>query len=158
VAEELARAARGAGATFIVNDRADVARLSGAAGVHLGQLDLVPRDARLVVGDAAVVGLSTHDDDQARRAADEPVDYVAIGPVFATSSKARPDPVVGLEGVMTARAIVARSRRPLVAIGGITLATAPGVIAAGADSVAVISDLLAGDPGARARQFLRALA
>jgi thiamine-phosphate pyrophosphorylase len=159
LAEALAAAASSAGATFIVNDRADIARLAGASGVHLGQTDLSPADARLVLDESAVVGLSTHNAGQTRLALTEPVDYVAIGPVFLTSSKERPDPVVGLDGVREARAMVAPSGRPLVAIGGITRERAPSVVEAGADSVAVISDLVAGgDPGARARAFLAALA
>lgn len=158
LADALAVQARAAGATFIVNDRADVARLSGADGVHVGQTDLAPADARAVVGDAAVVGVSTHNDEQARRAVSEAVNYVAIGPVFSTSSKERPDPVVGLDGVRRARAIVSDAAGlPLVAIGGITLERATSVIEAGADSVAVISDLLVGAPAVRVREFLRAL-
>lgn len=158
LADALAVQARAAGATFIVNDRADVARLSGADGVHVGQTDLAPADARAVVGDAAVVGVSTHNDEQARRAVSEAANYVAIGPVFSTSSKERPDPVVGLDGVRRARAIVSDAAGlPLVAIGGITLERATSVIEAGADSVAVISDLLVGAPAVRVREFLRAL-
>ena len=152
----LAPAATAAGATLIVNDRADVARFAGASGVHVGQGDLAPADARLVVGATALVGISTHNDEQARGTSNEPVDYVAIGPVFATSSKDRPDPAVGLDGVARARAIVGLPR-PVVAIGGITLDRARSVIDAGADSVAVISDLLDGDPAVRARDFLMAL-
>ena len=158
LAEALADAVSPAGAMFIVNDRADIARISGASGVHVGQGDLAPADARAVVGPSAVVGLSTHDAEQARLGVAEPVDYLAIGPVFRTSSKNQPDPVVGFEGIRAAREIVAASGRPLVAIGGITLERAPSVIEAGADSVAVISDLLTGrDAGARARAFLKAL-
>ena len=159
LAEALSAAVSPAGAMLIVNDRADVARLAGASGVHVGQGDLSPADARGVVGPSAVVGLSTHTPEQARQALAEPVDYVAIGPVFSTSSKERPDSVVGLDGVRETRAIMPLSGRPIVAIGGITLEHAPSVVEAGADSVAVISDLLAaGDPGARARAFLKALA
>ena len=158
LAEAFARDAGSAGATFIVNDRADIARLAGASGVHVGQTDLTPADARLVVGQSATVGISTHNDEQIRLTMAEPVDYVAIGPVFSTSSKDQPDPVVGLDGVRRAREIVASSGRPLVAIGGITLERARSVIDAGADSVAVISDLLTRDPGARAREFLSLLA
>lgn len=158
LAEALADAVSPAGAMFIVNDRADIARISGASGVHVGQGDLAPADARAVVGPSAVVGLSTHDAEQARLGVAEPVDYLAIGPVFRTSSKNQPDSVVGFEGIRAAREIVAASGRPLVAIGGITLERAPSVIEAGADSVAVISDLLTGrDAGARARAFLKAL-
>jgi thiamine-phosphate pyrophosphorylase len=159
LAETLAASASAAGATFIVNDRADIASLAGASGVHVGQTDLSPTDARVVLGNAAVVGVSTHNAGQTRLALAEPVDYVAIGPVFRTASKDRPDPVVGLEGVREALAILTSSGRPLVAIGGITLERAPAVIEAGADSVAVISDLLSGgDPATRARVFLAALA
>ena len=156
-AEALAGEARSAGAAFIVNDRADIARLAGADGVHVGQTDLRPADARLVVGESAMVGVSTHNDEQARLTLAEPVDYVAIGPVFSTSSKDRPDPVVGLDGVRSAREIVAASGRPLVAIGGITLERAKSVIDAGANSIAVISDLLMGEPRSRARALLRAV-
>jgi thiamine-phosphate pyrophosphorylase len=148
---------RAAGAMFIVNDRADVARLAEADGVHVGQTDLTPPDARRVVGDAAVVGVSTHNDAQMREAMAWPVDYVAIGPVFATSSKHQPDPVVGLDGVRRARIIADERGLPLVAIGGITAERAPDVIGAGATAVALISDLLKGDPGDRARQYLDAL-
>jgi thiamine-phosphate pyrophosphorylase len=144
-----------AGARLIVNDRADVARLSGADGVHLGQDDLTPAQARLVVGADVVVGVSTHNGEQARKAVQEPIDYLAIGPVFPTSSKDKPDPVVGLDGVARANAIAAARGLPLVAIGGITLDNAAAVLEAGASSVAVISDLLAADPAARARAFVR---
>ena len=152
--EALTREARGAGALVIVNDRADLARMGGAAGVHVGQSDLSPVDARAVVGPEAFVGFSTHNDDQVRRALGEPVDYLAVGPVFATASKERPDPVIGLEGVRSARATIGPAGRPLVAIGGITLETARDVLAAGAASVAVISDLFATDPRGRIREFL----
>jgi thiamine-phosphate pyrophosphorylase len=157
MAERMARRAASAGATFIVNDRADLARLSGAAGVHVGQDDLQPDDARAVVGRARIVGVSTHNLDQARRALETTADYVAIGPVFATASKQNPDPVVGLSGVGQVAELARRTARPVVAIGGITLESAPAALAAGADSVALISALLAGDPGARAREFIAAL-
>ncbi len=158
LADRLVELCREADAIFIVNDRADIARLSSATGLHVGQDDLSPADARLVVGVDAVVGISTHNTEQVVRAIDEPVDYVAVGPVFATSSKERPDPVVGLDGVRAAHAIVAPRALPVVAIGGITIERARLVIDAGASSVAVISDLIAGDPEARARAFLDALA
>ena len=157
LALRLAERCRAAGAMFLVNDRADIARLADADGVHLGQTDLAPPDARRVVGDTAIVGVSTHNEAQVREAIAWPVDYVAIGPVFVTSSKERPDPVVGMDGVRRARAIVGERKLPLVAIGGITLNHAPAVIDAGAASVALISDLLDGDPGRRARQYLDAL-
>jgi thiamine-phosphate pyrophosphorylase len=152
LATSCARLADPLGVTFVVNDRADVARLSGASGVHLGQDDLLPADARRVLMPGAMVGWSTHNDVQVREAATMPVDYLAIGPVFDTRSKLRPDPVVGLEGVR--RAVVLAGGRPVVAIGGITLDTATDVLAAGAASVAVIGDVLHEDAGGRARQFL----
>ena len=149
-----AREAREAGVTFIVNDRADVARLSGADGVHVGQGDLAPADARRLLPSPAWVGLSTHTDAQVEAACREPVDYLAIGPVFSTSSKSQPDPVVGLDGVR--RAVAIAGKRPVVAIGGITLDRMPEVLDAGASSVAVISDLLVGNPADRARPFVQA--
>lgn len=120
----------------IVNDRADIAALVGA-GVHLGQDDLPPADARRICKDS-IAGFSTHNPAQTAAADREPVDYIAIGPVFATASKANPDPAVGLEGVRQARSLTGK---PLVAIGGITRANALSVLDAGADSVAVIGDL-----------------
>ena len=125
------------GALFVVNDRADVAQLLDA-GLHLGQTDLPPADARRILGPDRIIGFSTHNAEQLRAAADEPVDYLAIGPIFSTSSKAKPDPIVGLDNLRAWRSL---TTRPLVAIGGITRATAPSVLAAGADSVAIISDL-----------------
>jgi thiamine-phosphate pyrophosphorylase len=132
-------AARASGARLVVNDRADIAAISGADGLHVGQDDLPPAEARAVIGPGMILGVSTHGLAQLAAAASAPVDYVAIGPVFATRSKDDPDPVVGLEMVRRARAMVSR---PLVAIGGITRANARDVVAAGADGVAVISDLL----------------
>jgi thiamine-phosphate pyrophosphorylase len=152
LADRCARLAAAAGAAFIVNDRADVARLSGAAGVHLGQDDLPPAAARLVVPAPAIIGWSTHNDAQVTAAAAMPIDYVAIGPVFGTTSKERPDPVVGLDGVR--RAAERSGGRPLVAIGGITLESAADVLSAGASSIAVIGDVLHPDAAARARAFL----
>lgn len=149
--------ARAAGATFIVNDRVDVAAMSGADGVHVGQDDLPPADARRLMPAPALVGVSTHNDAQVQAAVREPVSYVAIGPVFGTVSKANPDPVVGLEGVRLAHAQTAGVGLPLVAIGGITLERAPRVIEAGASSLAVISDLLDAHPAERVRAFLRAI-
>lgn len=150
--------ARPHGATIVVNDRADVAA-TASAGVHVGQDDLPPAVARRLLGPAALVGCSTHTPAQLTEALAAPIDYVAYGPVFATATKANPDPVVGLEGLRGAARQAAAAGVPLVAIGGITLATAPAVIAAGATAVAVIGDLLAGDepPDARARRFLVAL-
>ncbi len=158
LAETSVERTRAAGATFIVNDRADIATLASADGVHLGQDDLRPADVRRVLlPPPAIVGLSTHNQEQAREACAQPISYLAIGPVFATTSKARPDPVVGLDGVRMAAACAAPHALSIVAIGGITLERAPSVIAAGASSVAVISDLLTDDLSARARAFLDAL-
>lgn len=150
-----AEAARELGAKLVVNDRADVALVAGADGVHLGQEDLSPVGARRVLGESAVIGLSTHDVAQARASAAEPVDYVAIGPVFATSSKSDHEAPLGLEGLVAIRRAVAR---PLVAIGGITLETAPAVLRTGVDGVAVISALkTGGDLEAVARRWLSLL-
>ncbi len=143
------------GGIFIVNDRADVAQLSGADGVHLGQEDLAPEKVRGFLGDGYLIGYSTHTLAQARQAFEAPVDYIAIGPVFPTQSKRNPDPVVGPSLVSEARSL---TNKPLVAIGGITMENAPSVLAAGADAVAVIRDLLAApELEERARQFLAAL-
>jgi len=146
-----------AGALVIINDRADVAVMAGAHGVHVGQDDLPPVDARTVVGADRIVGLSTHTDAQLEQGVALPISYLAVGPVFDTETKATGYDSIGLETVRRAAAIVSAAAHPLVAIGGITLQRAPGVIAAGASSVAVINDLLVGDPEARAREFLRAL-
>jgi thiamine-phosphate pyrophosphorylase len=153
LAHEGVAAARAEGGLLIVNDRPDVALLAGAHGVHLGQEDLPPRDARRVLPAGALVGLSTHDDRQVEAAGGEPVDYVAIGPVFPTRTKADARPAVGLQGVRSARA---RTRLPLVAIGGITADNARAVIEAGADGVAVLSAVLAGDDVLAAVRRLRA--
>jgi thiamine-phosphate pyrophosphorylase len=143
------------GVGFIVNDRADVAWLSGATGVHVGQEDLEVEGARTVVGPERLVGVSTHNRVQFEQAAASSADYIAVGPIFSTSSKAKPDPVVGMEFLRQVRSL---TDKPIVAIGGITLDCAAEVVRAGADSVAVISDVLrAPDPGARARQFIEVL-
>jgi len=157
---EAARAIRllahAAGALFLVNDRPDLAILAAADGVHLGQDDLPLAAARRVLGPGRVVGLSTHDPDQARRAADAGVDYVAVGPVYATTSKANALAPRGLDLVRAARAVVPC---PLVAIGGIDATSAPDVIAAGADAVAMIGALVrAADPAAAVRDVLAGLA
>lgn len=136
-AEQIAALCERAGAVYVIDDRADIARVLNA-GLHLGQDDLPPREARKILGDDAVVGFSTHSEEQLRAAANEPVDYLALGPIFATRSKARPDPVVGLENLSRWRTL---TDRPLVAIGGITRENAQDVLRAGADSVAVIADL-----------------
>jgi thiamine-phosphate pyrophosphorylase len=157
LAREFADAARRAGATLILNDRADLARVSGAAGVHVGQTDLPPVDARKIVGSDRVVGLSTHSAAELDAAMREPVDYVAVGAVFQSSIKGPAHPTVGLAFVREAAALGARHAKPIVAIGGITLETASTVIDAGAASVAVITDLLVGDPVERARQYVSVL-
>ena len=152
-ARELRRIA-GDRARLIMNDRADLCLAAGFDGVHLGQDDLPPEAARRIVGKPLWIGVSTHSPEQLRRADQSDADYLAIGPVFATGSKAKPDPVVGLEGVRAARAL---TRKPLVAIGGITRSNARSVIEAGADAVAVISDLL-DDPRRAVEEFDRCLA
>jgi thiamine-phosphate pyrophosphorylase len=137
-AKHVASLCREAGVPLIVNDRADFAMLL-EAGLHVGQDDLAPGDARKLLGPGAVIGFSSHNVDQLSAAAGEPVDYVAFGPVFPTASKRNPDPVVGVEGIRRCRALV---EKPLVAIGGITLENALDVLRAGADSVAVIAGLI----------------
>jgi thiamine-phosphate pyrophosphorylase len=145
--QRIAELCRAAGAQFVVNDRADLACLLGAA-LHLGQDDLPPAAARRVTGAATVIGFSTHNESQLRAAADEPADYLALGPIFGTASKLNPDPVVGLAELRRLRGL---TNRPLVAIGGITRANARDAFAAGADSVAVIGDLFPEDGNLRAR-------
>lgn len=153
---EVVALARGRDARVIVNDRCDVALMAAADGVHVGQDDLPARAARHLLGPAAVVGLSTHDAAQVRSALLEPASYLAMGPVHDTRTKDTGYAPVGLEAVR--QAARAAGDLPVVAIGGITLETAPAVVAAGAASVAVISDLLAGgDPAGRVRAYLDAL-
>jgi thiamine-phosphate pyrophosphorylase len=147
------RARLGPTVKLIMNDRADLCLAAGFDGVHVGQGDLSPESARGIIGGDRWLGMSTHNLEQVAEADKTSADYVAIGPVFATSSKENPDPVVGLEGVRRAREL---TRKPLVAIGGITRANARSVIDAGADSVAVISDLIR-DPRKSAEEFLRIL-
>ena len=148
---QVVRLAAPFGAQVVVNDRADLAVLAGAAGVHVGQDDLSPADARAIVGDGALVGVSTHSSDQISEAAKAPVSYIAVGPVFGTSTKDTGYDAVGLELVRRAAATAI----DVVAIGGVTLERVPALIAAGATSVAVITDLLAGgDPAARTRAFV----
>jgi thiamine-phosphate pyrophosphorylase len=143
----------GSSVGLIMNDRADLCLAAGFDGVHLGQEDLSPEAVRAIIGPDRWLGVSTHNPVQIREADLTSADYLAIGPVFATSSKDRPDPVVGLEGVRRARSL---TRKPLVAIGGITRANAASVIEAGADSVAVISDLIR-EPRKSAEEFFRIL-
>jgi thiamine-phosphate pyrophosphorylase len=144
------------GITLIMNDRADLCVAAAFDGVHVGQEDLSPEGVRSVVGMESVVGLSTHNAAQLTEALRKPVDYLAIGPVFATGSKKNPDPAVGLGGVSEARRLRNASGRalPLVAIGGITLDNAEAVLKAGADSVAVIGALF-DSPRESAKEFLR---
>jgi len=139
--------------TLLMNDRADLCLAAEFDGVHIGQDDLPPESARKVIGANRWLGVSTHNPDQIQAADQTSAHYIAIGPVFATASKSNPDPVVGIAGLRQARAL---TRKPLVAIGGITRANALSVIDAGADSVAVIGDLLK-DPRKSVEEFLRIL-
>jgi thiamine-phosphate pyrophosphorylase len=145
--ERVAGLCRNAGALFVVNDRADLAALTGAA-LHLGQDDLTPSAARRVVGAKTLIGFSTHNEAQLRAAAAEPANYLALGPIFGTASKQNPDPVVGLDELRRLRPL---TDRPLVAIGGITRANAQAVLGAGADSVAIIGDLFSDNGTVRTR-------
>ena len=143
------------GVSFFVNDRPDIAFLAGAAGVHVGQDDLEVEQARRVEGPDKLVGVSTHNLEQFEKAAASSADYIAVGPIFSTSSKANPDPVVGLDLLRRVRAL---TDKPIVAIGGITLERAASAIEAGAYSVAVISGILsAADPAQRAREYITTL-
>jgi thiamine-phosphate pyrophosphorylase len=143
----------GGSVKLIMNDRADLCIAAGFDGVHLGQDDLSPTGARPVIGESLWLGVSTHNPEQVAAADQTSADYVAIGPVFATSSKASPDPVIGVDAVRAARRL---TRKPLVAIGGITRANCGSIIDAGADSVAVISNLLR-EPRKSVEEFLRIL-
>jgi thiamine-phosphate pyrophosphorylase len=151
-ARQIAALCSSAGALFVVNDRADYARLlaTGCPVLHLGQEDLTPQDARIVVGNDAIIGFSTHNEEQMRAALSQPIDYVAFGPVFPTASKVRPDPTVGTQLLSEIRNLVRNNgpsnNIPLVAIGGITRETAALCWRAGADSVAVIADLYPASP------------
>jgi len=147
------RRALGDNVTLIMNDRADICIAAGYQGVHVGQEDLSPESARTVIGPDCILGASTHTLEQLQQADAGPADYIAFGPVFATASKRNPDPVVGLDGIRAARAA---TKKPLIAIGGVTRANARSVIDAGADSVAVIADLLS-SPTKVAEEFLRLL-
>jgi thiamine-phosphate pyrophosphorylase len=153
--ERIAELAHAADATLVINDRADLAKLFGAA-LHLGQDDLLPSIARRVTGPDAMVGYSTHNEAQLRAACAEPVDYLALGPIFGTVTKENPDPTVGLAELPRLRPL---SPCPLVGIGGITRANARQVLEAGADSVAVIGDLFPedGDLRARSEDWIRLL-
>jgi thiamine-phosphate pyrophosphorylase len=155
VSRELAGLLVRQGVSFLVNDRPDVAFLSGASGVHVGQEDLDVEQARAVAGPGKWVGVSTHNLAQFRAAVLTSADYIAVGPIFPTSTKANPDPVVGPELIRQVRTLTDKA---IVAIGGINLEHAAGVIEAGADAVAVGSDILrAADPGKRAREYIARL-
>jgi thiamine-phosphate pyrophosphorylase len=152
-AGEALRIARKHGVRLIINDRVDIALALGADGVHLGQTDLPPAAARHLLGDDAIIGFSTHNLEQIRLAIALPISYLAIGPIFETSSKNNPDAVVGLEGLQRARALIGDIS--LVAIGGIMMENVQKVVQAGADSVAIIKGLLEGSQiEARTRQML----
>jgi thiamine-phosphate pyrophosphorylase len=151
--QALCMTARQHGGTFLVNDRADISHLSGASGVHLGQDDLSVAAARAVVGTDCLIGLSTHNLRQFAAAVESSADYIAVGPIFSTSGKQNPDAVVGVDFIRTVRKL---TTKPIVAIGGITLDRTREVIDAGADSIAVISDILkAKNPADRVRQYLQ---
>lgn len=150
---EIAAFSAKSGVRFIVNDRPDIAAMCGAGGVHVGQDDVPVEAARALCAKPLWVGVSTHNLAQLRDADGTSADYIAVGPVFPTGTKANPDPVVGLEFIRAARQA---TRKPLVAIGGITVESAADVFRAGADSVAVIGDLVAApDPAGRAREYLK---
>jgi thiamine-phosphate pyrophosphorylase len=154
--DTVVRAAESYAAAILVNDRADLAAMSGAAGVHVGQDDVPPAAARRILGDRAIVGYSTHTTAQIEAAVREPISYLAIGPVFGTRTKDTGYEAVGLARV--AEAVRLSGGVPVVAIGGITLDNAPSLVAAGAAGVAVIADLLAGGtPQVRVAAYLRAL-
>jgi thiamine-phosphate pyrophosphorylase len=143
---------RSQGMRFIVNDRPDIAAIVDAGGVHVGQEDLPVEEARKICGDSRWVGVSTHNLEQFRAAIRTSADYIAVGPIFPTSTKENPDPVVGLELL---RAVRALTKKPIVAIGGITIESAEAIYRAGADSLAVVRDLVgAASPGERARDYL----
>jgi len=159
---ELARSvvddAREAQATVIINDRADLAVMARAHGVHVGQDDLSPGDVRGIIGPSAVVGFSTHTDAQIDAALGEPISYLAIGPVFSTATKETGYEDVGYGAITRAASRAVARALPVVAIGGITLETAPKALEAGAAAVAIITDLLTANPEQRVRQYLTALA
>lgn len=137
------------GGRVIVNDRVDIAMAAGADGVHLGQSDLSPADARKLMGEAAIIGFSAHSIEQARHALALPIDYLAIGPIFDTRTKADPDPTVGVEMIRRVRLVI--GEMPLVAIGGISSGDLQDVLEAGADSAAIISGLAGAPAGIGAR-------
>ncbi|MEM8996808.1 MAG: thiamine phosphate synthase [Acidobacteriota bacterium] len=156
IGDAAVRRLRGTGTSLWIDDRADLAAVLGADGVHVGQADLAPSSVRSVVGDDLWIGLSCHDVGQVAAADRDPeVDVVAIGPVFTTRSKANPDPEVGLDGVRGARSATSK---PLVAIGGIDAGNAAAVLAAGADSVVMLGAICRGDVAGRSRDLVAAAA
>ena len=157
LAEAMVEESDRVGARVIVNDRVDIAVLANAAGVHVGQEDLTPEDVRRVARADDLIGLSTHPHEQVEEAVTAPISYFAIGPVFATGTKATRYDAVGCDAVRHAARRGATVALPVVAIGGITIDTAPRVIDAGAAAVAVITDLMTGDPERRVREYLAAL-
>jgi len=142
LAAEVGRLVQQAGAKYVINDRVDIALMVGADGVHVGQDDLSPSEVRKIAGERLFIGYSTHNEAQLRAAAKEPIDYLALGPLFGTVSKENPDPTVGIVELARLRPL---SAKPLVAIGGITRENAAQAFEAGADSVAIISNFLVGD-------------
>ena len=150
-AEDVAAILGAAEIPLVINDRADIALMLAADGIHVGQDDLEVSKVRLLVGDSMAIGLSTHNEDQLRAAGGTAADYLAIGPIFQTASKENPDPQVGVSRLAELRSV---SRKPLVAIGGIERSNARQVLAAGADSVAVISDLVGRDLTGRIREWV----
>jgi len=152
ISQQLSNALAPRGVRFIVNDRADIALLSGAGGVHVGQEDLGVEDARAICGPDRWVGVSTHTLEQVAEANLTSADYIAFGPIFPTATKKNPDPVVGTDLLRQVRRL---TKKPIVAIGGITLERAAEVYRAGADSLAVIRDLISvPNPAVRAREYL----
>ena len=150
-AEEVGDIVRQSGARYIINDRADIALVLGADGIHVGQDDLPPAKIRQLIGKSMILGFSTHNEQQMRDGDREPVDYLALGPIFGTPSKQNPDPVVGTAELARLRALTIK---PLVAIGGITRANAREVLAAGANSLAVISEAVGPDLDVRLAEWI----
>jgi thiamine-phosphate pyrophosphorylase len=151
LAEEVGKIVKQSGARYIINDRADIALLLAADGIHVGQDDLPPAEVRKLAGKQMILGYSTHNEQQLREGDREPVDYLALGPIFGTPSKQNPDPVVGAAELARLRAF---TTKPLVAIGGIARANAREVLAAGANSLAVISDAVGPDLDARLAEWI----
>lgn len=151
-AVECVRIAHEHSVRVIINDRVDIALTANADGVHLGQDDMPPENARVLLGVNAIIGFSTHSVEQAKRAKDLPIDYIAVGPIFATATKENPDPVVGLDGLNAVKAV--GGDMPIVAIGGINETNIHSVFAAGGDSAAIIGSVIS-DPEKITSQFAR---